>query len=469
MANQKNPLFPILIIDDEDSILLSIDTTLRMAGFDNIIICSDSRKAYKIFSEKNIEIILLDLTMPHTSGEQLLEILTKDYPHIPVIIITGAIDVDTAVGCMKSGAFDYIVKPVEHDKLLSSVSKALEVRELKRENLALKESMLASGPAHPEIFSDIITNNKTMLSIFRYIESVAGTSQGILILGETGTGKELIARAIHKARNVRGRFVPVNVAGLDDNVFSDTLFGHLKGAFTGADTNRKGMIEQASGGTLFLDEIGDLSMASQVKLLRLLQEGEYLPLGADEHKKANVRIVASTNRDLWKLVEKGKFRKDLHYRLRTHKIHIPPLRERIDDIPLLIEHFLAKTAKEFNKKKPTPPKELFTLLETYSFPGNIRELESMIYDAVSIHSSGILSLKSFKEHIRSFTTRGNNRKLSEKNGNKIIFLEDLPSIKEATSLLVKEAMKRAKGNQSVAATLLGISQQALSKRLKKDK
>ncbi len=473
MNNKNNPPFPILIVDDEEAILLSIDTTLRMAGFDNIITCSDSRAAVKIFSEKEMEIILLDLTMPHVSGHELLEIITKDYPGIPVIIITGAIDVDTAVKCMKSGAFDYIVKPVEHDRLISSVKRALEFRELKRENSALKRRILSSNPERPEIFSNIITANKKMLAIFRYIESIAGTSQGILILGETGTGKELIAGAIHRASGVKGKFVPVNVAGLDDNVFSDTLFGHVKGAFTGADNNRKGMIEQARGGTLFLDEIGDLSPASQVKLLRLLQEGEYLPLGADEHKKANVRIVASTHRDLWDLGKKGKFRKDLHYRLRTHRIHIPPLRERTDDIPLLITHFLGKAAKSLGKKKPTPPKELFTLLETYSFPGNVRELEAMIYDAVSIHKSGILSLKSFKYHIRAFAKRHRDHKAYDdttpgKNINKIIFPENLPTIKEASSLLVAEAMKRAKGNQSVAATLLGISQQALSKRLKKE-
>ncbi|MDH3567306.1 MAG: sigma 54-interacting transcriptional regulator, partial [Desulfobacteraceae bacterium] len=247
---------------------------------------------------------------------------------------------------------------------------------------------------NPQAFSEIITHNQRMLLVFKYVESIAPSSQPILITGETGVGKELIARSIHTLSKLKGRFVAVNVAGLDDNVFSDTLFGHIKGAFTGAEQDRRGLIERAVGGTLFLDEIGDLNPVSQIKLLRLLQEGEYLPLGQDEAEQTNVRIVASTNENLWSLQRKDKFRKDLNFRLRTHHIHMPHLRERMDDIPLLVRHFLEKSADALKKKVPTPPKELYELLATYSFPGNVRELESMIHDAVSIHSAKILSLDS---------------------------------------------------------------------------
>jgi DNA-binding NtrC family response regulator len=321
----------------------------------------------------------------------------------------------------------------------------------------------------PEAFAEIITNSKEMLAIFLYIESIAQTSQPVLITGETGVGKELIARSIHSLSGLKGRLLTVNVAGFDDNLFSDALFGHIKGAFSGADTARRGLVEKASGGTLFLDEIGDLSLVSQVKLLRLLQEKEYLPLGQDEPRKTDARIVTDTNEDLWALQRAGKFRKDLNFRLRTHHIHVPPLRERMEDIPLLVDHFLGEAACALNKKKPTPPKELFKLLETYSFPGNIRELKTMVFDAVSTHKTGVLSLQVFKLHIAREQKNGivPTDVKSEETG-LLRFSRKLPSIKQATQLLVAEAMKRADGNQTIAARVLGISQQALSKRLKSE-
>ncbi|MDZ7767137.1 MAG: sigma 54-interacting transcriptional regulator [Melioribacteraceae bacterium] len=222
------------------------------------------------------------------------------------------------------------------------------------------------------------------------MEAIAKTNLPVLITGETGTGKELIANAIHKVSGRKGELVPVNVAGVDDNLFSDTLFGHKKGAFTGAEIERKGLIERAEDGTLFLDEIGDLNIESQVKLLRLLQEGQFYPLGSDIAKLSNARIIVATNRSIKSLQSSNTFREDLYYRLRSHHINIPPLRERKKDIPYLIDFFLIRAAKELGKTKPRPPKELYTLLSNYHFPGNIRELEGIIYDAVSLHKSGIL-------------------------------------------------------------------------------
>jgi len=313
----------------------------------------------------------------------------------------------------------------------------------------------------------IITSSPEMHDIFQYIESIAPTNQPVLITGETGVGKELVAKSIHATSQVKGPMVTVNVAGLDDTVFSDTLFGHVKGAFTGADRIRSGLIEKANWGTLFLDEIGDLSHASQVKLLRLIQEGEYLPLGQDEPKQSNARILAATNMDLWTHQRSGNFRKDLNFRLRTHHIHIPPLRERIEDIPLLLTHFFIKAAKTLNKKTPTPPKELVTLLSTYSFPGNIRELESLVFDAVSRHTNRILSLDSFKSHIDTERRAKKGTSGSSSDETELVsFPDELPTIKEAVGLLVDEALKRADGNQTIAAKMLGISRQALGKRLK---
>ncbi len=469
-----HPRQPIMIVDDEEPILLAIDTTLRMAGMNNIITCGDSRGVLELISETPIELMLLDLNMPHITGERLLDAINRDYPDIPVIIVTGAVDVETAVRCIKAGAFDYVVKPVEEERLLTAVSRAISFQDLKRENLALKQHILADSLEKPEAFGEIVTNNQKMLLIFQYIESISQTSQPVLIRGETGVGKELIARTIHRLSGLPGNFVAVNAAGLDDNVFSDTLFGHVKGAYTGASRSRDGLIEQAAGGTLFLDEIGDLNHASQVKLLRLLQEGEYFPLGRDRPRKSDARIVAATNRNLSRLLETGEFRKDLNYRLRTHRIYIPPLRERLDDIPLLVEHFLVEASRTLGKKKPTPSPELLTLLKNYSFPGNIRELQSMIIDAVSRHKSGVLSLQAFRSHIERSqpdpTIRIAQSSDATSKSPTIVFPGSvLPTIKQATDLLVREAMQRADGNQSIAAGMLGISQQALSKRLKKEK
>ncbi len=470
MNNSPNPPNPIIIVDDEKSILLAIDTCLQMSGMNNIITCHDSRQVMDILSGQTIDVMLLDLNMPFIDGERLLDTITREYPDIPIIIVTGAVDVETAVRCIKSGAFDYIVKPVEQDRLITAVNRAMSFQELKRENLALKQHILADTLEMPEAFKEIITNNKKMMLVFQYIESIARTSQPVLIRGETGVGKELIAKTLHELSGLKGNFVAVNAAGLDDNVFSDTLFGHVRGAFTGADQTRSGLIELAASGTLFLDEIGDLNHASQVKLLRLLQEGEYLPLGLDEPRKTDVRIVAATNQNLSELQKAGKFRKDLNYRLRTHRIYIPPLRERLDDIPLLTDHFLEEASRSLNKKKPTPPNELFTLLKTYHFPGNIRELQSMIFDAVSRHKSGVLSLEVFKSLItREQASETVTTGYEADDSALITFSGRLPSIKQATELLVAEAMKRAQGNQSIAAKMLGISQQALSKRLKKNK
>jgi DNA-binding NtrC family response regulator len=472
MNTRPIPPYPILIVDDEAAILLSVDTILQMTGLNNVMTCQDSRQVMNILASRPVEAMLLDLNMPHVDGRELLGQINQAFPEIPVIIVTGAVEIETAVQCMKLGAFDYVVKPVEDERLISAVHRAMAFRELKRENLALKQHILSDALEQPEAFAGIVTRNKKMLAIFQYIESIAQTSQPVLIRGETGVGKELIARVLHELSGLKGSFVAVNVAGLDDSVFSDTLFGHAKGAFTGAELERHGLIEKASGGTLFLDEIGDLSPASQVKLLRLLQENEFFPLGRDDPKRTDARIVASTNVDLWEQQKTGKFRKDLNFRLGTHRIYLPPLRERLDDLPLLIAHFLEQAATALNKKIPTPPEELVPLLRNYPFPGNVRELKTLLFDAASRHKDGILALDVFKAQIRRYRSRegpaaGDEEYSTPPGIEGLVFPKKLPTIKQAAELLVAEAMKRASGNQTIAASMLGITQQALSKRLKK--
>ncbi len=468
MSESLYPSFGILLVDDEPAWLRSLGMTLEgPGGISNLILCRDSREAMGLLARHDIGLVLLDLTMPHLSGRDLLQMIAENHPEVTVIIISGMNQIETAVDCMKKGAFDYFVKTDDEDHLLDGVRRAVRVQELERENRALRSQFLPGRLEHPAAFSSMVTRNSTMHALFSYIESVARSTHPVLITGESGVGKELVARAVHELSGRKGPIISVNVAGLDDNIFSDTLFGHVRGAFTGADSARSGMIEKAADGTLFLDEIGDLSTTSQVKLLRLLQEGEFYPLGSDTPCQMKARILVATHQDLGTSQREGIFRKDLYYRLRSHHVHIPPLRERKEDIPLLLDHFLAKAADALDKRIPTPPKQLEALLATYHFPGNIRELEAMVFDAVSAHTSKILSMQTFQKTIGlhdQAESRDIDSPLSA--DNPFAGLVQLPTLAEADALLVEEALNRASGNQTLASRLLGISQPALSKRLK---
>ena len=466
MSDAVYPEFKILLVDDERPWLRSLSITLEgSGGYNNQLLCSDSRQVLEILGREDVGLVLLDLTMPYTSGEVLLEKIVADYPQVTVLVVSGMNQVETAVKCLKLGAFDYLVKSVDEEQLLDCVHRAVRVVELERENQALSRGLLQKRLRHPEVFSAILTQDSGMQAIFQYVESVAATRRPILISGESGVGKELIAGAIHKISGRSGSLIAVNVAGLDDNVFSDTLFGHVRGAFTGADTPRAGMIEKAAGGTLFLDEIGDLSPASQVKLLRLLQSGEYYPLGSDQSQQMKARVVVATHQDLVARQNDGRFRKDLYYRLRTHHVEIIPLRKRRGDIALLLSYFLELAAQELEVAVPLVPDGLLGLLGSYDFPGNVRELKMIIYDALSVQRGNMLSMAVFKQAIGVKVEV--KAELDEVMAARLFgVLEQLPTLSEVGALLVTEAMQRSQGNQSVAARLLGISQPALSKRLK---
>ncbi len=466
-SHKSQTTLPVLLVDDEIHALQGYEMQLLGGGITNFISCQSGKDALEMLASQTVSMILLDLRMPGISGEEVLSVVSERYPHIPVIIITAVNEAETAVRCMKAGAYDYIVKPVDPTRFITTIKRTLEFRELRRENVLLTENLLDKTLKYPEVFSEIIAHNEKMYAIFQYVESIAATRQPVLITGETGVGKELIARALHRLSGGRGDLIAVNVAGLDDTTFSDTLFGHARGAFTGADRTRAGLIEQAAGSTLFLDEIGDLHLTSQVKLLRLFQEREYYPLGADVPRSTTARIIVATNCDLLALQENGKFRTDLYYRLMLHHIHIPPLRERRDDIPLLVEFFLQKSADELGKTKPTPPPELFSLLSVYDFPGNIRELQAMIFDAMSRHESGKLSLSRFKEIIQRHSTLTPVESADTSLTLESLYtsLDHLPTLKEAEEFLMQAALKRADGNQTLAAMLLGITRQTLHNRL----
>jgi len=459
------PEFSVLLIDDEVSYLRSLSLLLERKGdINNILVCEDSRQAMDILARKNIGVVLLDLTMPHVSGMDLLNIISEEYPEIAVIVISGLNNADAAVAALKAGAFDYFVKTTEEDRLIEGVKRTVLMQQMRRQNTSLQQRILSDRLDSPEIFDTFISKNKKVNAIFHYVESIASSIQPILITGESGTGKELIAKACHDTSGRQGSLVTVNVAALDDDLFADTLFGHQQGAFAGAAKERKGLIDQAANGTLFLDEIGELSKQSQVKLLRLLQEGEYYPLGSDLPKRSRARIIAATQEALDEHLQDGSFRKDLYYRLCTHSVKLPPLRSRKEDIPLLLDYFIEQAAEELGKPVPTYPPELPVLLSNYSFPGNVRELKSMVYDAISRHRSRLLSMEVFRVVIDADLQKP--LAVPKKS---VQFHPDLslPSLNEMDEYLIEEAMSRAGHNQSLAARMLGISQPALSKRLKK--
>lgn len=468
-TEMKFPNKPILIVDDEEQFLYSINLTLNANGINNVMTCTCGKAAQEYLSQMEFSVIVLDIKLPDMRGTDLLDVVNESCPDVPVIMMTAVNQADVAVECMKKGAIDYLVKPFEEDKMIRILKNAISQRELRGENEALKSYLLGSGLKKPEAFKMIVTDNKKMYALFQYVEAIASTPFPVLITGDTGTGKELFAQAIHTLSGRKGEFVTVNVAGIDENTFSDTLFGHVKGAFTGAERARPGLIEQAAGGTLFLDEIGDLGKGSQVKLLRVIQNRDYLPLGADVARLADVRIIVATNKNIDELKQDGQFRSDLFHRLRTHHIAIPPLKDRMDDIPLLMNAFLTEASEILNKPVPRVPANLIDLFNSYNFPGNVRELRSMIFDAVSIDDSKELSIDSFEARmgVHLEQLHSNDRPVATVENEGIFKHESkLPTIQEAIQALIAEALHRSNGNQNSAAGILGISPQALSRRLK---
>lgn len=465
------PELPVLLVDDELSWMNSLRMALEYSGgIDHVLQCLDSRRVMALLAEQEVSLVVLDLTMPKLAGEELLVQIVAEYPWIPVLILSGMNQLETAVNCMKAGAFDYFVKTGEMERLLAGIQRALDRQRTEQEYSQLKNKLLSDGLEHPEAFSAIVTGNTKLRSLFKYIEAIAPSSEPVLITGESGVGKELFARAVQQLGRSEQPWVAVNVAGLDDEQFSDSLFGHLPGAFTGAGRGRPGLIEEAADGTLFLDEIGDLNSSSQVKLLRLLQEREYYPLGSDRPKRVRARFVFATNHDLAARQQEGSFRKDLYYRLRAHLVEVPPLRDRCDDIPLLLQHFIVQAAAALGINPPSPPKELVLLLANYPFPGNVRELRAMVYDAVSQARAGKISLAPFRKQIgplRTVQQRDPDSTAASGAEGHGLLTATLPSLAEAAELLVNEALQRSGGNQKIAAELLGISRQALNQRLKK--
>lgn len=454
----------ILVVDDDEAIRKSFAYFFEDCGYQILEACN-GREGLDIFQRSRPDLVFTDLLMPEMSGLDLLAALKELSPETPVIVISGIGIVADAIKAVKLGAWDFITKPVYSMTEMEIVAKrALENVELRHEVSALRKQILTGQLANQGAFAGIITQDDGMRRIFHYIEAIAPTNQPVLITGQTGTGKELIAHALHDVSGRTGNFVAINVGGLDDLVFSDTLFGHVRGAFTGADRQRDGMIARAGSGTLFLDEIGDMSDASQIKLLRLLQEQEYFQLGSDTPQRTTARIIAATNRDLRSMVDKGTFRQDLFYRLCTHQVHLPTLASRKGDLPTLLEHFTAEAATSMGKEPPACSAELCHYLGAYEFPGNIRELKAMTYDAVARHTRGVLSKECFLQAMganrpaaSSVSPAPDMTELFADGGDR------MPTLKEAEEALIRKALELAEGNQGVAARHLGITRQGLNK------
>ncbi|TYT75455.1 sigma-54-dependent transcriptional regulator [Desulfobotulus mexicanus] len=456
----------ILVVEDEAHSRNTYRILLRQAGFENIHLL-DRGDAVLPFLEKNsVACILLDLNLPGTNGETLLPRIHEEYPHIPVLILTGVHFVETAVRCMQKGAFDFMTKPVERERLLVGVRKALEVRDL-ADTTRRFQGGRSEKLKYPELFAPIITRSSAMENLFHYMEAVAPSSLPVLITGETGTGKELIAQVLHRLSGRTGEFVGCNIAGLDEALISDTLFGHERGAFTHAEKKREGLVARAKNGTLFLDEIGEMPSQTQVKLLRFLQEGDYLPVGADKPRRSSARILAATNRHPETMKEGKGFRKDLFYRLAPHSIHLPPLRERPEDIPLLLEHFSRQAAMDMNLPFPKIEKNLVQVLQKHDFPGNIREFQGLVHDAVGKSRGRPLCPDHF--NLPETLTVKSKKDDDFNHDHAFLPLDPFPTLADAEASLILEALHREKGNQTRAAELLGISRQTLNRKLRQDK
>jgi DNA-binding NtrC family response regulator len=458
----------VILVDDEQAELDAYSFLLQSMGIKNITAVSDSRNLLAVLEDRHPCIVFLDLNMPHKPGKVVLAELRETCPQTPVIICTANSDIEMAVECLKLGAHDYLVKPINTETFGSALRNALEISSLRNEVMTLKGLPFHKQLRHPEHFSTIVTQNQMMLSLFHYIESIAASGQPVLILGETGSGKELFARAVHDVCGDGGEFVAVDVSGLDDTLFSDTLFGHRKGAYTSAEKDRTGLIERAARGTLFLDEIGDLNKTSQVKLLRLLQEGVYYPLGDDHPRQCRARIVAATRKRINHLAAMDDgFRIDLYYRLSTHLIQIPPLRERKADLPLLVAYLADQAATSMGKTIATVSKSLLDMLASLPFPGNVRELKSYIYDAVAQCRSDALAEHDIIDRLRSGQMPVHQTSPPAAPSSLASIFGQFPTLVELTDYAVEKALEAANNNQSEAAKMLGISKQALSKRLKK--
>ncbi len=446
----------ILVVDDERDFLDSLRRGLISSGFRNVRLESDPNKAAALLENGEFfDIALIDVKMPGTNGVELLEVIKNASPNTECLMVTAIDEARVAVECLRNGAYDYLVKPISRDDLILAVKRTLErKRRLDIPELGKRKS--PPGLKHAEVFRPIVTGSGRMFRILKEAELHAASNVPVLISGESGTGKELLARAIHSASpRSRFPFTPINMASLTGNLFESEFFGHTKGAFTGAERDRVGYLEQTSKGTLFLDEIGTLPLELQGKLLRVLQEGEYLKLGSSKPQRTDVRFIAATNADLDRLIDKGMFRKDLYYRLRGAWLHLPPLRERREDIPLLINRIL-KDLCGVSGINNIEDDAVSTLID-YDYPGNIRELISILQAAVNLAHGRPITTNFLPRYVRG-------RKPIQQ-GNSGAGFGPIVPLEELEKSHILRVYKQTGRNKSRTAKLLAIGLNTLRRKL----
>src|SRR6187549_1932921 len=438
----------VLVVDDEASNLASLEKIFQREGM-RVFTADGAKSALELVRRHRVQVVLTDLMMPGTSGAELLRAMKEVSPDTEVVLMTAYGTVETAVQAMRDGAYDFVEKPLKRMTIVKSVRKAAERQSLVAENRSLRQELKLLTNR------EIVGQSPALRRVLDVATQAAPSSATVLILGESGTGKELIARYIHsKSGRASGPFVAVNCAAIPETILEAELFGHERGAFTGAVGRREGRFAKARGGTLFLDEIGELTPTVQVKLLRVLQEGEYEPIGGDT-VRADARIVAATNRDLVSEVEAGRFREDLYYRLNVIAITAPPLRARHEDIPLLVDHFLGIYCKKNGRARLTVPPEALQKLGDYSWPGNVRELENVIERAAVLCRSELLGLSDLPDAVASATPRL---------PSELTFSIGTP-LSEVEQRMIRDTLSHTGGDKSLAAQLLGISTRTIYRKL----
>jgi two-component system NtrC family response regulator len=448
-----SPRRTVLLADDDDSLRRVQEYQLSKAGFE-VTTCNDGDSALEAFREHLHDLVVTDIRMPGLDGLELLARLRAISPESPVIVITGHGSVETAVEAMKQGAYDFLTKPFPADTLRLTLERAVRMAQLQRENRELRRAVQRTFA-----FENLVGSSVSMRRMYELLELVAPSPSTVLICGETGTGKELVARAVHyNSPRREASFVTVNCGALPESLVEAELFGHRKGAFTGADTNRRGKFESADGGTLFLDEVGEIPVGLQSKILRAIQTGEIDRIGEDRATRVDVRIVAATNRDLEQMVSDGSFRQDLYYRLAVVQITVPPLRERREDIPLLAEHFLSKFGDRAGRQRLRFPPEAFQLFNRYAWPGNVRELENVVERMVVLSRDDTLALDAVPEPIAGTTARTP--------GTFTLPAEGV-NLDELERDFIRQALERTEGNRTHAAELLGVTRSTLLYRMQK--
>jgi len=437
----------ILIIDDERSLLELLSVVFKKEGY-GVKTSLSASKAYEILDKEDIDFVISDIKMPETNGMDVLKFVKTSHPEVPVVMITAYGSINQAVEALKSGALDYVVKPFDVDELKIIVGRGLAERRLKQENILLKKDLKERYS-----FESMIGKSRAMQEIYNLIEKVATTDSTVLITGESGTGKEMAARAVHYLGTRRdNQFVSINCAALPENLLESELFGHARGSFTGAVSEKKGMFEIAQRGTLFLDEVGEMSPWTQVKLLRALQEKTIRRVGGTAEIPVDVRIIAATNQDLKRRIQEGKFREELYYRLNVISFDMPPLRKRSEDIPLLVSHFLQKYCEKMTKKPKRFTPEVIGILEAYPWPGNIRELENVIERIVAIEDRETVTAGCLPQDIISpQKMKLETQYLFEPGFDLTTYLD------EVTKRYLNQALTASGGSIQRAAPLLGIS------------